>query len=209
MHETEDFYELILNGEVDAFFELIRSFNMDFGTLKGMFLFGGIYDNMTPEGHEKMMAYDIGQTENEDAKKFVEDYRNWFENKDDVAYYVKKAHDSMNIEQNMSAAQYYIQKGLEIDSKNTPLKLYEIYIFLNYAEDEEGNPLIKAYLEIIDMMIENGIDRSELVAFARYLKAAAYYRLEEKEKSKTEMKKAIELMPEYQAVYEDYFGKND
>lgn len=202
-----DFRKMLADGEIDAFFGLFATFNMEFSALKGMFLFSDLYSSVTPEGHEKIMAYDISQTENEDIKGFVADYKEWSENKEDVSYYAKKAHDSINVEQNLLAAQYYIQKGLSIDPNNSVLKLYEIYIFMNYADDEDGNPSIKAYLDILDEILKNGLEKPELTGFAHYLKACGFYRIEEKENSKTEMKKAIEILPEYQAVYEDFFEK--
>lgn len=206
---ASNFKNMLANGEIDSFFDLFETFNMEFSALKGMFLFGDFYSSVTPEGHEKIMTYDLAQTENEDIKAFVADYKEWSENKEDVGYYAKKAHDSMNKEQDLLAAQYYIQKGLSIDPENDILKLYEIYIFMNYADDEEGNPSIKAYLEILKRILEKGLEKPELTGFAHYLNACGFYRLGETEESKTEMKKAVEILPEYQAVYEDFFGKEE
>lgn len=206
---SEDFRNLIFNGDVDAFFEQLDIFNMNFSAMKGLFLFGKLYEDITPEGHEKILAYDTGQTENEEIKKFVADYKEWAENKGDAAYYARKAHDSLNVEQNMAAAQYYIQEGLVIDPENDVLKLYEIYIFMNYADDEEGNPAVKAYMEILDKMLKTGFERQDITAFAYYLKAAGLYRTGDMESSKTVMKKAAETSPEYQAVYNDFFGNEN
>lgn len=206
---AEDFRDLILNGGVDAFFDRLAAFNMNFSAMKGLFLFGKLYEEITPEGHDKILAYDTGKTENEEIKAFVADYKDWAENKGDAAYYARKAHESLNAEQNMAAAQYYILEGLKIDPENTILTLYEIYIFMNYAEDEEGHLVIKEYTSKLDKMIENGLERQDLTAFAYYLKAAGLYRLGETESSKTVMKKAAETSPEYQAVYTDFFGNEN
>jgi hypothetical protein len=198
----EDLPNLFYNGEVDTFFDQLKLLDTDFRS--GLF-FGRLYENITQEGHEKILAYDTEQTADEEIKTFVEDYKDWAENKNDSAYYSKKAYAALNTDPNMPAAQYYIQEGLKIDSENLILKLYEIHIFINYPDDEEGYPRSKEYIKILDEMIGSEIERTDLAAFAHNLKAGCLYLLNETENSKAEMKKAIGLAPEYQAVYDRFF----
>jgi hypothetical protein len=210
---ANNFRSIIIDGDVDLFFKFVKENNEDFRVLKGLLLLGDIYSNITPGGHEKISSYDINQTENENIKSFVTEYREWYENKENVNYYVDKARENLNINSDMLSAQYYIWRGLILDPSNAYLKLYEIYIFVNFADNEKDkNPLkphLENYLEILNGIFENGLDKTEWNAFAHYMKAAVLYNLDDKDASRIEMKKAIELNPDYAAAYEEKYGKEN
>ena len=187
---------------------------MTLGGVRGSLLFSDIYSNITPEGHEKIISYDVSRTENEEIKSFITDYKGWFENKENVNYYIDKARESLNVDQDVLTAQYYIIEGLALDPNNSILKLYQIYGYVNYVGDEytdndEGKTLLKNQLDILNEILEKGLSSHDLKAFAYYLKAAVLYRLNETDASKAEMKTAIEFNSFYATVYEQFFGKEN
>ena len=204
-----EFYALLLNGEIDPYFEAVKNYNMkeikiELKGLQSGFRF--TYPNITLEGHEKIISYDVSQTEDENIKLFVAGYKEWYENKTNVNYYIDKARESLNVNQDVTTAFYYIHTGLKLDPSNATLKLYKIHSFLNYLNIRENNALLK-HLEVLNEIFEKGLDIPELKAFAYYLKAVVLYRLDEKDASKAEMKKAVEFNPDYVLTYERYFGK--
>ena len=187
---------------------------MEFGDVRGKLLLSDIYLNMTPEGREKIISYDVSQAENEDIKSFIADYKEWYENKENVNYYIDKARESLNVNQDVWTAQYYIREGLALDPANATLQLYKIYIYVNYVgseytDDEDGDTLLKYQLDVLNEILEKGLSSRDLKAFAYYLKAAVLYRLDEKDASKAEMKTAIEFNSFYATVYEQFFGKEN
>ena len=208
---ANDFRSIIINGDVDLFFKFAKEISEDFKVLKGLLLLGDIYSSITPEGHEKISSYDVSQTEDENIKSFVTEYKEWYENKENVNYYVDKAHENLNINDDMLSAQYYIWRGLRLDPSNAYLKLYEIYVFVNFADREKDKSPLKYHLErcleILNGLLENGLDKTEWNAFAYYMKAAVLYNLDDKDASEIEMKKAVELNPDYAATYEENMGR--
>ena len=204
---ADDFRAKLLNGEIDEFFKEI---NMEFKNVRNLLMFNGIYANIMQEGHEKIISYDVSQAQNEETKSFVADYKEWYENKENVNYFIDKARECLNVNMDALSAQYYIREGLSLDPANTTLKLYEIYGYVNYIGiDHINNNVLKYQLGVLSEILEDGLGSSELKAFAYYLKASILHRLNETEASKVEMKKAIELNTFYTTTYEQFFGKDN